>query len=155
MQQRRTNQPDYYSRNNTNAINLQDAQPSRPRNGPQQDRSPGQHTRRQQHRANRGTNQQPTEQDEDRRRRELHSDPIVHHVGLIQVYYEEKQPVREPLQVLLYHGTTRDNARLIREHGFRASRDGQLGEGIYLAREKKALGFARNARIREKDGMLD
>lgn len=47
-------------------------------------------------------------------------------------------------QLILYHGTSRDNAELIREHGFKPSSDGCLGKGVYVAHHDKAFRFAAN-----------
>ena len=46
----------------------------------------------------------------------------------------------------LWHGTSWKKAQLILQNGFIPSDDGQLGEGVYLARNDKALRFARDHR---------
>uniref|UniRef100_A0A3Q2CCI7 PARP catalytic domain-containing protein n=1 Tax=Cyprinodon variegatus TaxID=28743 RepID=A0A3Q2CCI7_CYPVA len=38
---------------------------------------------------------------------------------------------------IMYHGTTRQNAKSILENGFRQSEDGMLGPGVYLTRDLK------------------
>ncbi|XP_038151157.1 grass carp reovirus (GCRV)-induced gene 2e [Cyprinodon tularosa] len=38
---------------------------------------------------------------------------------------------------IMYHGTTRQNAKIILENGFRQSEDGMLGPGVYLSRDLK------------------
>ncbi|KAM3597971.1 uncharacterized protein V6R79_011906 [Siganus canaliculatus] len=38
-------------------------------------------------------------------------------------------------QYVMYHGTTRQNARLISDTGFRQSSGGMLGRGVYLSRD--------------------
>ena len=45
----------------------------------------------------------------------------------------------------LYHGTSLENARIIRKEGFKVSTGGMLGRGVYLsASEDKAFSFAAN-----------
>eukprot|EP01124_Arcella_intermedia_P001818 TRINITY_DN10_c0_g1_i1.p1 TRINITY_DN10_c0_g1~~TRINITY_DN10_c0_g1_i1.p1 ORF type:complete len:169 (-),score=5.04 TRINITY_DN10_c0_g1_i1:63-569(-) len=50
----------------------------------------------------------------------------------------------------LYHGTSADNLPSILRNGLQPSRDGQLGSGVYLAREEKADNFARDSIARGK-----
>lgn len=45
-------------------------------------------------------------------------------------------------ELILYHGTSRDNADLIQSHGFKASSSGCLGAGVYVAHHDKAFRFA-------------
>ena len=47
-------------------------------------------------------------------------------------------------QHVLYHGTSRENAQLIREQGFKPSQGGCLGPGTYVAHADKASRFAAN-----------
>lgn len=54
-----------------------------------------------------------------------------------------------------YHGTSWENARKIAKSGFIESSDGQLGRGVYVAKEDKATRFAENtARHGGTDGVL-
>jgi hypothetical protein len=50
------------------------------------------------------------------------------------------------LSLSLFHGTTVESAKSILQNGFRASSQGQLGAGLYLAREDKAQKFATDGR---------
>uniref|UniRef100_A0A8C4RHW3 Uncharacterized LOC114651557 n=1 Tax=Erpetoichthys calabaricus TaxID=27687 RepID=A0A8C4RHW3_ERPCA len=36
---------------------------------------------------------------------------------------------------VMFHGTTRENAQLIKRNGFRPSQDGMLGKGVYVSRD--------------------
>ena len=47
-------------------------------------------------------------------------------------------------ELILYHGTSRDTAELIRRDGFKASPHGCLGPGVYVAHHDKAFRFAAN-----------
>ena len=47
-------------------------------------------------------------------------------------------------QLILYHGTSRETAELIRANGFKASTGGCLGPGVYVAHHDKASKFAAN-----------
>ena len=49
---------------------------------------------------------------------------------------------------IAYHGTSWENAQEICRTGqFIASKDGQLGRGVYVGREDKARGYAVNADV--------
>ena len=48
----------------------------------------------------------------------------------------------------LYHGTSNENAISILQEGFAVSDTGQLGIGVYLAREDKAERFAVDSGLR-------
>ena len=59
-----------------------------------------------------------------------------------------------PVSFLLYHGTPSDKAGSILQTGFRASSSGQLGAGLYLAREDKAERFADSGRHGSARGVV-
>ena len=52
--------------------------------------------------------------------------------GLSRLGHDE--PVSDGMYVM-YHGTTRQNAQAILTSGFRQSKDGMLGPGVYLSRD--------------------
>lgn len=53
-------------------------------------------------------------------------------------------------KMMLYHGTSITASRKIFEEGFKISTNGQLGAGVYLAREEKAQRFALVTKRRKK-----
>jgi hypothetical protein len=54
----------------------------------------------------------------------------------------------------MYHGTSVDNAKAILKEGFRPSTGGELGAGIYMAREDKAAGYAERASGRSHNSVV-
>jgi hypothetical protein len=60
----------------------------------------------------------------------------------------------KPVSFRLFHGTPADKARSILQTGFQASTSGQLGAGLYLAREEKAQKFADSGRHGSARGVV-
>uniref|UniRef100_A0A8C4RJU3 PARP catalytic domain-containing protein n=1 Tax=Erpetoichthys calabaricus TaxID=27687 RepID=A0A8C4RJU3_ERPCA len=55
--------------------------------------------------------------------------------------FETQKPTNSKVYVM-YHGTTRKNANIIMEKGFKRSTKGMLGPGVYVSRDpKKALRY--------------
>lgn len=78
-------------------------------------------------------------------------------MGAVPPNQHHAQRCSEPehLKFTAYHGTSYDAARDIARSGFKPSKDGRLGPGVYVAKEDKARRFAENhARHGGDDGVL-
>jgi hypothetical protein len=65
------------------------------------------------------------------------------------------RPLPKKVSFRLYHGTSIDFAKLILRDRLRAgSRPGQLGRGVYAAREDKAEGFSKSYNSNQRGGVV-
>uniref|UniRef100_A0A3B3R776 Uncharacterized protein n=1 Tax=Paramormyrops kingsleyae TaxID=1676925 RepID=A0A3B3R776_9TELE len=56
---------------------------------------------------------------------------------------------------IMYHGTTRTAALIIKKHGFQRSRDGMLGPGVYISRSfQKAKAYPKDLPSYEQKAVL-
>ena len=61
------------------------------------------------------------------------------------MYGDEYQELWGGKAYTFFHGTSWDNAQIIKRNKFRPSAHGQLGQGVYVARRDKAMRFAKNS----------
>ena len=74
----------------------------------------------------------------------------IEHDGRLELHSAQQTPGEQVYK--FFHGASWGNAQRILREGFRASTEGCLGPGIYVARREKAERFAEEA-TRHGDGV--